>query len=114
MRDTNNFRGDVGQQETTVCNLAALQIAARYTHILSAELAKAESEGLTSFTLDVEEISRIAAELIKSNDIEPDDANICYTVRMAVRIVAKNRHESFDMDSVRTDDGYGLALTLRK
>ena len=113
MRDINNFQGDVGQQETTVCNLAALQIAARYTRILSAELAKAAGEGLTSFTLDVEEISRIAAELIKSNDIEPDDANICFTVRMAVRIIAKNRHESFDMNSVRTEEGYALALTLR-
>ena len=113
MRDINNLQGDVGQQEMTVCNLAALQIAARYTPVLSAELAKAESEGLTSFSLDVEEISKIAAELIKSNDIEPDDANICYTVRMAVRIIAKNRHRSFDMRSVRTEEGYVLALTLR-
>ena len=113
MRDINNFQGDVGQQETTVCNLAALQIAARYTRILSARLARAESEGLTSFTLDVEEISRIAAELIQSNDIPPDDANICYTVRMAVRIIAKNRHRSYDMNSARTEEGYVLTLTLR-
>jgi hypothetical protein len=113
MRDINNFRGDVGQQETTVCNLAALQIAARYTNILSAQLANAEREGLTSFTLDVQEISLLAAELIQSNDIAPDDANICYTVRMAMRIIAKNRHQSFDMASVRTDEGYVLALTLR-
>lgn len=113
MRDINNFRGDVGQQETTACNLAALQIAARYTNILSAELARAESEGLTSFTLDVEEISQVAAELIQSNDITPDDANICYTVRMAMRIIAKNRHKSFDMNSEHTEDGYVLALTLR-
>lgn len=113
MRDINNFRGDVGQQEMTVCNLAALQAAARYTNILSAELAKAESEGLGSFTLDVEEISQLAAELIRSNDIAPDDANICYTVRMAVRIIAKNRHKSYDMNSVRTGDGYVLVLTER-
>lgn len=113
MRNINNFSGDVGQQETTVCNLAALQIAARYTNILSAQIAKAESEGRTSFTLDVEEISRLAAELIQSNDIAPDDANICYTVRMAVRIIAKNRHKSFDMNSVRTGKGYTLELTQR-
>ena len=113
MRDINNFRGDVGQQEMTVCNLAALQVAAKYTRILSAQLAKTESEGLTSFTLDVEEISQLAAELIQSNDIAPDDANICYTVRMAMRIIAKNRHRSYDMNSLKTDEGYALALTLR-
>ena len=103
----------MGQQEMTVCNLAALQIAARYTPVLSAELAKAESEGLTSFSLDVEEISKIAAELIKSNDIEPDDANICYTIRMAVRMIAKRQHKDYHMESIRTDDGYMLSLTLK-
>ncbi len=113
MRNINNFSGDVGQQETTVCNLAALQIAARYTRILSAELARAESEGLTSFTVDVEEISQLAAELIRSNNITPDDANICYTVRMAMRIIAKNRRKSFEMNSLRTDRGYMLELTER-
>ena len=113
MRDINNFQGDVGQQELTVCNLAALQVAARYTNLLSAQLAKAGSEGLTSFTLDVEEVSQLAAELIRSNDIQPDDANICYTVRMAMRIIAKNRRQSFDMKSEKTEDGYVLALTLR-
>ena len=113
MRDINNFRGDVGQQELTVCNLAALQVAAKYTGVISAIIDKASREGLTSFTVDVNEASALSEELLRSSGIQPDDANICYTVRMAVRIIAKNRHKSFDMNSQKTDEGFELVLTLR-
>ena len=113
MRDINNFCGDVGQQELTACNLAALQVAARYANLLSPELASADRDGLTSFLLHVEEMSRLAGELLRCDQIEPDDANICYTVRMAVRMIAKRQHKDYHMKSIRTDDGYMLSLTLK-
>lgn len=110
MRDINNFSGDVDQKEMMICNPAAVQIAGHYVRVIAAKLAQGDRE---TFTVDVDELSRTAAELLESAGVTPDDANICYTVRMAVRIVAKNCHRSFDMRSSVSDGRYQLTLTER-
>ena len=114
MRNINHLYDHTDQKEIDICHSAILPIASFYGDTISAYFADMERRGTDSRVMDVQDMSRAAAELLVAAGIEPDDANISYIVRGAVQLTAKRQKLDYETESFLAEDGnYHIRLKKR-